>query len=132
MLHHLSLGVSDMDKSVKFYDSVLSAIGYARVWSDLRPNETGQAVGYGIEGCGDKLAIKQVTQEKVLPSPGFHIAFSTGSNAEVTAFHKAALLTGGKDNGVPGYRTGYGPTYFAAFVLDPDGHHLEAVNKSGA
>jgi predicted lactoylglutathione lyase len=62
--------------------------------------------------------------------PGFHIAFSAQSQKSVIGFHSAALAAGATDNGKPGLREHYGPNYFAAFVIDPDGHHLEAVCKS--
>ena len=62
MLHHLSLGARDIERAARFYDAVLAPLGYVRVWSDLRPGEAGQAVGYGPPGSGDKLAIKQVQE----------------------------------------------------------------------
>ena len=129
MLHHLSLGTHRIEVAVRFYDAVLAPLGYVRVWSDLRPGEQDQAVGYGPEGSDDKLAIKQVAV--ALPDlPGFHLAFSAITRASVVAFYKAALLAGGKDNGAPGLRQDYGENYFAAFVIDPDGHRLEAVCKA--
>jgi catechol 2,3-dioxygenase-like lactoylglutathione lyase family enzyme len=128
MLHHLSLGAQEIERAARFYDAVLAPLGYVRVWSDLRPGEPGQAVGYGPPGSGDRLAIKQVAQP--MPSiPGFHVAFSASSRAAVMAFHAAALAAGGQDNGPPGLRPEYGPDYFAAFVVDPEGHRLEAVCK---
>jgi catechol 2,3-dioxygenase-like lactoylglutathione lyase family enzyme len=132
MLHHLSLGTTDIERAARWYDAVLQPLGYVRVWSDLRPGGHGQAVGYGLPGGGDRLAIKQVDAAAApLPSPGFHIAFAAPSRPAVQAFHAAALAAGGRDHGAPGLRPGYGPDYYAAFVLDPDGHHLEAVHKGG-
>jgi N-acetylglutamate synthase len=131
MLHHLSLGTPDIERAARFYDAVLAAMGYERVWSDLRPGEGHQAVGYGHPGRGDKLAIKQVGQA-VPDIPGFHVAFAATSHACVAAFHAAALAQGGTCNGPPGLRPHYGPDYFAAFVLDPDGYRLEAVCVGGA
>lgn len=128
MLHHLSLGAVDIEAAARFYDAVLEPLGYARVWSDLRPGEQGRAVGYGPAGGGDQLAIKQVSQP-VPPVPGFHLAFAAPTRAAVVAFHAAALAAGGRDNGPPGLRPDYGPGYFAAFVVDPQGHRLEAVCK---
>ncbi len=127
MLHHLSLGVVQIERAVVFYDAVLRPLGYVRVWSDLRPGEQGQAVGYGHPGGGDELALKQVSGGHGEAMPGFHLAFSAGSREAVAAFHAAALLAGGRDNGAPGLRLHYGPDYFAAFVIDPDGYRLEAV-----
>lgn len=129
MLHHLSLGARDIERAARFYDAVLAPLGYVRVWSDLRPGEAGQAVGYGPPGSGDKLAIKQV-QEAIPRVPGFHVALAAPSRAAVIAFHAAALAAGGTDNGAPGLRPAYGSDYFAAFVVDPDGHRLEAVYKA--
>ena len=130
MLHHLSLGVVDMDAAALFYDAALAPLGYVRVWSDLRPGEMGQAVGYGMPGGDDELALKQVRRGEPLSCPGFHVAFAAPSRHAVLAFHEAALAAGGKDNGAPGLRPDYGPNYFAAFIVDADGHHLEAVCKA--
>jgi|JI10StandDraft_1071094.scaffolds.fasta_scaffold418780_2 catechol 2,3-dioxygenase-like lactoylglutathione lyase family enzyme len=128
VLHHVSLGATHIEASARFYDAVLAPLGLVRVWADLRPGQTGQAVGYGPPGAGDLVAIKQV--EQGIPSiPGFHLALGAPSRAAVTAFHAAALAHGGADNGPPGLRPNYGPDYFAAFVIDPDGHRIEAVCK---
>jgi N-acetylglutamate synthase len=128
MLHHISLGALNIERAARFYDAALEPLGYARVWSDLRPGEQGQAVGYGPAGSGDKLAIKQVAQT-VPQIPGFHLAFAAPTRAAVAAFHAAALAAGGTCNGPPGLRPDYGSNYFAAFVVDPEGHRLEAVCK---
>jgi catechol 2,3-dioxygenase-like lactoylglutathione lyase family enzyme len=132
MLHHISLGVSDIAQSGAFYDAALAPLGYGRVWEDIRPGEPDQAIGYGVPGGGDKLAIKHQPEGVRPPGPGFHLAFAAPSRLAVAAFHKAALALGGTDNGGPGLRTHYGPNYYAAFVVDPDGHHLEAVHNSAA
>ncbi|ANM12278.1 glyoxalase/bleomycin resistance protein/dioxygenase family protein [Rhizobium sp. N541] len=71
MLHHASLGVSDIERSVAFYDAALGALGYVRVWDDIRPGQTGQAVGYGLPGGGDKLAIKHRPDGQRPAGPGF-------------------------------------------------------------
>ncbi|NJN00971.1 MAG: VOC family protein [Aquincola sp.] len=129
MLHHISLGALDIERAARFYDAVLEPLGFIRVWSDLRPGEDEQAVGYGPPGSDDLLAVKQV--EQPIPNiPGFHIALAAPSRASVAAFHAAALANGGSDNGPPGLRPDYGPNYFAAFVVDPEGHRLEAVCKA--
>jgi catechol 2,3-dioxygenase-like lactoylglutathione lyase family enzyme len=131
MLHHLSLGVTDIERAAGFYDAILAPLGYVRVWSDLRPGQSGQAVGYGTHGGGDRLALKQKRNTRganpQAATPGFHLAFAAPSPAAVRAFHTAALAHGGRDNGAPGPRPRYGPGYYAAFVVDPDGHRLEAV-----
>jgi catechol 2,3-dioxygenase-like lactoylglutathione lyase family enzyme len=127
MLHHASFGVADIERAARFYDAALGALGYVRVWEDLRPGEAGQAVGYGVPGGGDKLAIKSVEAGQGAPGAGFHLAFAAPDQRSVIDFHAAALSQGGVDNGAPGLRQHYGPNYFAAFVVDPDGYHIEAV-----
>lgn len=132
MLHHLSLGVRDIARAAAFYDAALAPLGYACVWSDLRPGEADEAVGYGPPGGGDKLALKAHGDTARAPGPGFHIAFAAPNRAAVDAFHAAALASGGTDNGKPDLRPHYGATYYAAFVIDPDGHRIEAVFKGPA
>lgn len=121
MLHHVSLGVADLERSAAFYQAVLSCLGYVQVWADRT------AVGYGRPGGGDQLAIKLAGTEARAPGAGFHLAFAAPTRAAVLAFHEAALRCGGRDNGAPGLRAHYGPHYYAAFVIDPDGHRIEAV-----
>ncbi|MBY5610940.1 VOC family protein [Rhizobium leguminosarum] len=130
MLHHASLGVSDIERSAAFYDGALAALGYIRVWDDIRPGQTGQAVGYGLPGGGDKLAIKHRPDGQRAPGPGFHLAFAAPNRQAVDRFHAAAIAHGGSDNGRPGLRSHYGEHYYAAFVMDLDGHALEAVFNS--
>ncbi|WP_115045542.1 VOC family protein [Xanthomonas arboricola] len=127
MLHHVSLGVGTIEASAAFYDAVLGALGYVRVWSDLEPGTLDQAIGYGRPGGGDSLALKQRQAAQCAPGDGFHLAFAASDAAAVEAFHLAALQHGGSCNGAPGLRPDYGDDYYAAFVIDPDGHRLEAV-----
>lgn len=126
MLHHLSFGTADLARSTAFYDAVLAALGYARVWAD------GTAVGYGYPDAGDKLAIKLRSGAVTVPGPGFHVAFAAADRAAVARFYEAALEHGGKDNGPPGLRPQYGEDYYAAFVFDPDGYAIEAVADAGS
>jgi catechol 2,3-dioxygenase-like lactoylglutathione lyase family enzyme len=126
MLGHLSFGVSDLQRAIAFYDAVLAPIGFVRVWTSEKQ------AGYGPPGGGDKLALKLQSGPVVPPGPGFHLAFDAKSHEVVDAFHAAALATGGTDEGAPGLRPHYGPTYYAAFVRDPDGHKLEAVHQQKA
>ncbi|MEO8132446.1 MAG: VOC family protein [Betaproteobacteria bacterium] len=132
MLHHISFGVTEIRRSAEFYDAVLSTLGYERVWSDLKGGNPNSAVGYGYAGGGDKLALKLRAGEQAAPGPGFHVAFAAPGRAAVDAFHAAALRHGGKDNGRPGLRPDYGPDYYAAFVVDPDGYRIEAVTNAAA
>jgi len=121
MLHHISFAVADLARSAAFYDAALSPLGYVRVWAD----ET--AVGYGLPGSDDTFAIRLRSRGVVVPGDGFHVAFAASSQKAVTAFHRAALEHGGKDNGGAGLHPEYGAHYFAAFVFDPDGNRIETV-----
>jgi len=132
MLHHISFSVTDIDRAAKFYDHTLGALGYVRVFEDLRPGEEDQAVGYGREGEGDKFCIKQASESSAANGYGFHLAFAAPNRRSVHEFHAQALLHGGKDNGGPGPRLDYGRNYYACFVVDPDGHRIEAVINSAA
>lgn len=118
MLSHLSLGVTDLARSAAFYDAILSPLGQVRVWE----NERG--VGYGPPGGNDRLALFH-RPDTHAAGDGFHLAFFAPDDAAVHAFHAAALVHGGTDEGAPGPRPRYGPSYYAAFVRDPDGHKLE-------
>jgi catechol 2,3-dioxygenase-like lactoylglutathione lyase family enzyme len=119
--------VADLHRSAAFYDAALGALGFVRVWSDLEGGANDQAVGYGREGGGDQFAIKQRAGAPIVPPDGLHVAFAAPDHAAIRCFHAAALAHGGADNGAPGPRPHYGPNYYAAFVIDPDGYRLEAV-----
>ncbi|WP_050030636.1 VOC family protein [Verrucomicrobium sp. BvORR034] len=121
MLHHLSFAVEDLARSAKFYDAALAPLGYGRVWSD------DTAVGYGTIEGQDKFAIRLRPDRQPPPRDGFHVAFSAPSQEAAAAFYKAALAHGGQDNGAPSLCPEYGPGYYAAFVIDPDGYRIEAV-----
>jgi catechol 2,3-dioxygenase-like lactoylglutathione lyase family enzyme len=121
LLGHLSFGVTDLVAATAFYDAALGALGYARV--DTSP----RSVGYGLPGAGDdRLRLFQCEGPAGPPGPGFHLAFAAPSRKAVDRFHAEALSHGGVDAGAPGLRPRYGPDYYAAFVLDPDGYKLEA------
>jgi catechol 2,3-dioxygenase-like lactoylglutathione lyase family enzyme len=127
MLAHISLGVSDLVRSVAFYDAALGALGYARVHTDAH------AAGYGrAAGVSDQLLLIQQPHAVVPPGPGFHLAFAAPTREAVAAFHAAALAAGGRDDGLPGPRPHYGESYYAAFVRDPDGYKLEAKHPPPA
>jgi catechol 2,3-dioxygenase-like lactoylglutathione lyase family enzyme len=122
VLGHLSFGVADLERSGRFYDAVMAALGQARVYDGRR------SIGYGAPGTTrDKLLLMLKPEGAAPPGPGFHLAFDAASREAVDRFHAAGLAHGGTDNGAPGPRPNYSPTYYAAFVIDPDGHHLEAV-----
>ncbi len=88
--------------------------------------EDATAIGYGQVDGQDKLCLK-LDPRAAAPGGGFHLALAAPSREAVNRFHAAALTHGGRDNGAPGLRLDYGPHYYAAFVVDPDGHRIEAV-----
>ncbi len=120
MLDHLSLGTADLARAARFYDAALAPLGIVRVWTFP------DAVGYGPPGGADKLAIK-ARPGFAPPGPGFHLALTARTRAEVDGFFHAAVAHGAAPDGEPGLRAQYGPGYYAAFVVEPDGHRLEAV-----
>jgi len=124
VISHVSLGVTSLASSTRFYDACLSALGYVRLYG------TEKVSGYGPPGGDAALDVFQVgSQERLSPVAGFHVAFDAPSRAAVEAFHVAALAAGGTDAGPPGLRPQYHERYFAAFVLDLDGHKIEAVHQ---
>jgi catechol 2,3-dioxygenase-like lactoylglutathione lyase family enzyme len=102
---------------------VLGALGYVRAWSGERE------IGYGLDAMEDRFAIKFRGSAVAVPGAGFHIAFAAHSREAVADFHRQALQHGGRDDGAPGLRPQYAPDYYAAFVIDPDGYRIEAVNR---
>jgi len=119
MISHVSIGVRDIAKARRFYDAALAPLGY-KLLSD---GET--SLGYG----GEAAALWILQTDRPVPADaqsGLHLCFDAPSRAGVDAFHAAALKTGGRDNGKPGPRKDYGPNYYAAFAVDPDGYRLEA------
>ena len=127
MLHHISLGVSSIETASSFYDQVLSELGYRRVWSDIRPGERHEAVGYGVEDGKDLLALKERDSSPIAAGPGFHLALRSPSREAVDAFHANAIRLGAVDRGGPRLWTEFGENYYAAYVIDADGWQLEAV-----
>jgi len=121
MLHHVSVGVADVERAAEFYDEVLGALGYKRTAQYLP-----YAIAYG-EGVSEFWIQLPHDQGKAHAGNGNHIGFSARSRASVDAFHSAALEHGGTDEGEPGPRPDYGPDYYGAFVRDPDGNKIEAT-----
>jgi len=122
VLDHISLGVRDLARAASFYDAVLSALGYVRLWANDR------GVGYGKPGARDEpFALHGVGERASVPGGGWHLALTATSRQAVDEFHATALRTGGIDEGGPGLRPKYGPGYYAAFIRDLDGYKIEAV-----
>jgi catechol 2,3-dioxygenase-like lactoylglutathione lyase family enzyme len=123
MIDHTGLDVSDPKKSREFYEKALSPLGYS-VLMEIPTEYTGGTVvlGFGVAPKPD-FWLHQGTPQ----TPRVHIAFRADNRQQVDAFYIAALGAGGKDNGPPGPRPHYHKDYYGAFVLDPDGHNIEAV-----
>ena len=123
MIDHTGVTVSDFPRSKLFYEKALSAIGYTCI-AEFPASLTGHAdvAGFGEHSKPD-FWISRGSPNR----PPMHVAFRVQNRAVVGAFYKAAMAAGGKDNGPPGLRPHYHPNYYGAFVLDPDGHNIEAV-----
>ena len=122
MLDRAGCPVSDYARSKAFYLQALSPLGYALVMEVQQHENDAPAAGFGANGKPDLW----IGGEGGLQRP-IHIAIAAQNRAAVDAFYRAAIAAGGKDNGAPGLRPHYHPNYYAAFVLDPDGHNIEAV-----
>jgi catechol 2,3-dioxygenase-like lactoylglutathione lyase family enzyme len=122
MIDHITFGVADFGRSTAFYDRALAPLGIRRLF-DVPKEHTGgvEVTGYGDQRPWFWIAEEDATRGKL------HVALAAGSRAAVDAFHREAVAAGGRDNGAPGLRPYYHPDYYGAFVLDPDGHNLEAV-----
>jgi catechol 2,3-dioxygenase-like lactoylglutathione lyase family enzyme len=122
MLDHITFGVTDFARSTSFYDRAFAPLGVKRLF-DVPKEHTGgvNVTGYGDERPWFWLAEEDATSGKL------HVALRAASRAAVDAFFAAAVAAGGRDNGAPGVRPYYHPNYYGAFVLDPDGHNIEAV-----
>jgi catechol 2,3-dioxygenase-like lactoylglutathione lyase family enzyme len=123
MIDHTGLNVSDPVRARRFYDAALAPLGYAML-SEIPKEHTGGkvVVGYGVAPKPDFWVAEGTPNQ-----PPIHIAFRAANHEQVDAFYEAALANGGKDNGAPGPRPHYHQHYYGAFVLDPDGHNVEAV-----
>lgn len=120
MLHHVSLGTSDLDRARAFYDPVMNELGLRRTL------DVEEAVGYGTGITVFSLNMP-ADGEQATVGNGTHIAFEVEKRAAVDAFFQAALANGGTSDGPPGLRPEYDAHYYAAFVRDPDGNKIEAL-----
>ncbi|RTL23918.1 MAG: VOC family protein [Burkholderiales bacterium] len=123
MIDHTGLVVSDFDQSKAFYRQALAPLGYTLL-AEFPAAVTGST---DVAGFGEPPKPDFWISRGTPNQPPIHIAFRVGTRAAVDAFHRAALAAGGRDNGAPGLRAHYHPHYYGAFVLDPDGHNIEAV-----
>jgi catechol 2,3-dioxygenase-like lactoylglutathione lyase family enzyme len=122
MIDHTGVSVTDPKKSRAFYEQALAPLGY-KVLAEIptQYTEGKVVVGFGVPPKPDFWMRERPPTEKA------HIAFRATNHQQVDAFHRAALAAGGTDNGAPGPRPHYHQHYYGAFVLDPDGHNIEAV-----
>jgi catechol 2,3-dioxygenase-like lactoylglutathione lyase family enzyme len=122
MLDHVGFPVTDFARSKAFYTQALAPLGIGVVMEVSLSDEGDGYAGFGVDrphfwiGTGKPLVGR------------LHVAFAAKNRAEVRAFYEAAIAAGGVDNGAPGLRPHYHENYYGAFVLDPDGHNIEAVN----
>jgi catechol 2,3-dioxygenase-like lactoylglutathione lyase family enzyme len=119
VIDHVTVGVSDLDRSRAFYTRALLPLGFAEIGTS--PAGLPEAE-FGLEEAPDfAISTAYPTGAPV------HIAFAADRREQVDAFHAAALVAGGREGGAPGLRPEYGEGYYGAFVIDPDGHNVEAV-----
>ncbi|HQR03716.1 MAG: VOC family protein [Proteobacteria bacterium] len=123
MIDHVSISTADYPRSKAFYLAALAPLGYSLL-VELTAQQTGDfaGAGFGVAPKPDFWIGASQPQR-----PPVHVAFRAASRDQVNAFYRAALAAGGRDNGAPGLRPQYHPHYYGAFVLDPDGHNIEAV-----
>lgn len=124
MLGHVGIIVKDMSVSKAFYEKTLAPLGYK-----VMHGEEGLYQGFGVDKPDFWIS---KGRDGAAPSTGVHIAFHADSKEKVAEFYNAALAAGAKDNGAPGPRPEYGPTYYGGFVIDPNGNNIEAVHHMSA
>ena len=123
MIDHTGVMVSNFARSRDFYERALAPLGYAKLM-EFSAAVTGHTdtAGFGEPPKPDFWISRGTPNQPIV-----HVAFRANNRAQVDAFHQAAVAAGGQDNGAPGLRPHYHPNYYGAFVLDPDGHNIEAV-----
>ena len=128
MLDHIFISVSDIDRSIIFYEQALKPLGIHHVLD--YDGEQGPPGHPDLKGFGCNGRVFFWLKAGAVNSPGTHIGFVANSEHDVRAFYRAAIDAGASDNGAAGARLHYDPRYYAANVFDPDGYSLEAVFKS--
>ncbi len=123
MIDHTGIVSSDYEKSRAFYEAALAPLGFTKVL-EFPAAVTGHT---DVAGFGEAPKAEFWIARGTPNVPPLHVAFRVESRAIVDAFYRAAMEAGGRDNGAPGIRAHYHPNYYGAFVLDPDGHNIEAV-----
>ena len=125
MLDHIGFAVTDFAAAKAFYSKALAPLGVGLIW-EVTPEQTGGGAHAGF-GEADKPYFWIGTGANAPAGQRLHVAFVAPDRQTVDAFYQAAIAAGGKDNGPPGLRAHYHPTYYGAFVLDADGNNIEAV-----
>ena len=127
MLHHVSLGTTDIERAKAFYDAVLPTLGCGERYDVEFPDTGLIAMGYGQTRDRPQFWIQYpADRQSAGPGNGSHVALSAGTRRDVDAFYRAAIDAGATCAGEPGPRPHYTPDYYGAFVRDPDGHKIEA------
>jgi len=122
MIDHITFGVTNFDRSTRFYDGAFAPLGVKRLFDvPLEHTDGARVTGYGDDRPWFWISEQDATTGL------FHVALQAVNQADVDAFYAGGLRCGGTDNGAPGLREHYHPDYYGAFVLDPDGHNIEAV-----
>ncbi len=124
MIDHISVGVSDLERSARFYEPVLAQLGLSRLVTRAG------TIGFG-KNYPEFWINLRADMAEVSPERGVHICLRAKSTEDVEAFHTAALTAGGRSDGAPGLRPHDRVRYYAAFVVDPDGNRIEAVTFPG-
>jgi catechol 2,3-dioxygenase-like lactoylglutathione lyase family enzyme len=123
MIHHISVGTNDVERSRAFYDPVMAVVGIRRLDSKV------SALDYGVGAFLISIETP-VDGQPATAGNGVHIAFTAQDRAMVDLFHRTGLENGGSDAGAPGLRPEYDANYYGAFLFDPDGNKIEAVTYS--
>lgn len=124
LLSHVTVGVNDLERSIRFYDSVLAPLGYTR----FKRGQTWAGYGeYGDVGIGTFWILLPANGEPASVGNGTNFAFLASSRNAVDQFHAQGLESGGQDEGKPGIRAQNHPNFYAAYLRDPDGHKCLAV-----
>ncbi len=127
MFAHVSIGVSDFQKSLELYDAVMIALGYERLFGDEEDN----FMAYGPEESFFIINTPMAPERgDVTFNNGGHICLNASTREKVDAFYKAAIKIGAKDGGAPGIRPHYSKDYYAAFIFDFDGNKIEVMARA--
>ena len=127
MFAHISIGVNNIENSVGFYDNVMEALGYKRLFGDVDE----KFMAYGPDESFFIINEPLDESKRAQACNGSHICIKAKKKEDVDLFHKTTLKLGAQCDGPPGFRKHYVDDYYAAFILDPDGHKIEAMTRVG-